>query len=83
MAAFPIARDDQIMLVSDGGQIIRVGVQDISLQRRATRGVRIFHVSEDERVVSVTRLEEENGENGQNGHNGQEDAGETPDPGEE
>ena len=86
VAAFPIAQDDQIMLVSDGGQIIRVGVQDISLQRRATRGVRIFHVSEDERVVSVTRLEDENGENGQNGengHNGQEDAGETADPGEE
>ena len=59
--------DDQIMLVSDGGQIIRVGVQDISLQRRATRGVRIFHVSDDERVVSVTRLEDENG-NGENGH---------------
>ncbi len=57
------------MLVSDGGQIIRVGVKDISLQRRATRGVRIFHVAEDERVVSVTRLEDENGqeENGQDG----------------
>ncbi len=50
------------MLVSDGGQIIRVGVKDISLQRRATRGVRIFHVAEDERVVSVTRLEDENGQ---------------------
>ena len=60
VAAFPIEQEDQIMLVSDGGQIIRVGVEDISLQRRATRGVRIFHVAEDERVVSVTRLEDEN-----------------------
>ncbi|MDJ0945261.1 MAG: DNA gyrase subunit A [Kiloniellales bacterium] len=62
VAAFPVEQEDQIMLVSDGGQIIRVGVQDISLQRRATRGVRIFHVAEDERVVSVTRLEDENGQ---------------------
>ncbi len=70
VAAFPVAQEDQIMLVSDGGQIIRVGVQDISLQRRATRGVRIFHVAEDERVVSVTRLEDENGqeENGPEGN---------------
>ncbi len=60
VAAFPVEQEDQIMLVSDGGQIIRVGVEDISLQRRATRGVRIFHVAEDERVVSVTRLEDEN-----------------------
>ena len=76
VAAFPVGQEDQIMLVSDGGQIIRVGVQDISLQRRATRGVRIFHVAEDERVVSVTRLEDENGqeENGQE-ENGQEENG--------
>ena len=83
VAAFPVAQDDQIMLVSDGGQIIRVGVQDISLQRRATRGVRIFHVADEERVVSVTRLEDENG-NGENGHdtgNGAVESGEgDPEP---
>ncbi|MCG8595469.1 MAG: DNA gyrase subunit A [Kiloniellales bacterium] len=80
VAAFPVAQEDQIMLVSDGGQIIRVGVEDISLQRRATRGVRIFHVAEEERVVSVTRLEEENGQedNGQE-YDGRDDEAE-PEP---
>ena len=73
VAAFPVEQEDQIMLVSDGGQIIRVGVEDISLQRRATRGVRIFHVAEDERVVSVTRLEDENGQDDEgNGAPGEE-----------
>ena len=62
VAAFPVTQEDQIMLVTDGGQIIRVAVGDISLQRRATRGVRIFDVAEDEKVVSVTCLQDENGQ---------------------
>ncbi len=79
VAAFPVEKEDQIMLVSDGGQIIRVGVEDISLQRRATRGVRIFHVAEDERVVSVTRLEDENGQD-ENGRDGEAVPGPGPEP---
>src|SRR3546814_6228213 len=45
--------------ISDGGQLIRVGVGDIRIARRSTRGVRIFNVSDGERVVSVTRLAED------------------------
>ncbi len=58
-AAFPVAANDQIMLVTDGGQIIRCPVHDIRIARRQTQGVIIFKVNETERVVSVTRLEAE------------------------
>ncbi len=59
VAAFPVAAKDQIMLVTDGGQIIRCPVHDIRIARRQTQGVIIFRVGESERVVSVTRLEGE------------------------
>ncbi|HMB46709.1 MAG TPA: DNA gyrase C-terminal beta-propeller domain-containing protein, partial [Afifellaceae bacterium] len=43
----------QIMLVSNGGQLIRVPVNGIRIAGRATKGVRIFNTAEDEKVVSV------------------------------
>jgi len=58
VAAFPIESSDQIMLVSDGGQLIRVPVSGIRIAGRTTKGVRIFNVSGEERVVSVERISE-------------------------
>ena len=46
------------MLVSDGGQLIRSGVGDIRITGRRSRGVTIFRVGDDERVVSVARIDE-------------------------
>ncbi|WP_173932186.1 DNA gyrase subunit A [Chelativorans sp. Marseille-P2723] len=63
VAAFPVASDDQIMLVSNGGQVIRVPVAGIRIASRATKGVTIFNTAEGERVVSVERISEpQNGE---------------------
>ncbi len=63
VAAFPVENTDQIMLVSDGGQLIRVPVDGIRFASRASKGVRIFKTAEDEKVVSVERISEpENGE---------------------
>ena len=78
VAAFPVAAEDHLVLVTDGGQLIRCPVGDIRIAGRSTRGVRLFDVAEDERVVSVTRLEddEENGENGQDGGPGEDQRGE-------
>jgi DNA gyrase subunit A len=59
VASFPADHGDQIMLVSDGGQIIRVGVDDIRIIGRGTQGVIVFNTAEDEKVVSVERLSEE------------------------
>lgn len=56
VAAFPVAPADQIMMVSDGGQVIRVPVRGIRIASRATKGVTIFNTAEGEKVVSVERI---------------------------
>jgi DNA gyrase subunit A len=58
VAAFPVDDGDQIMLVSDGGQLIRVPVGGIRIASRATKGVTIFSTAKDEKVVSVERINE-------------------------
>ncbi|MCP1200721.1 DNA gyrase subunit A [Notoacmeibacter sp. MSK16QG-6] len=58
VACFPIETADQIMLVTNGGQVIRVPVSGIRLAGRATKGVTIFRTSEEEKVVSVERIPE-------------------------
>ncbi|WP_156851132.1 DNA gyrase subunit A [Bartonella refiksaydamii] len=58
VAAFPVKAQDQIMLVSDGGQLIRVPVDGIRIAGRSTKGVTIFNTAEGERVVSVERISE-------------------------
>ncbi len=62
VAAFPVDHDDQIMLVSNRGQLIRVPVEGIRITSRASKGVRVFSTGEDERVVSVERLSDDSEE---------------------
>jgi DNA gyrase subunit A len=64
VASFPVEETDQIMLVTDGGQLIRCPVDGIRIAGRATQGVIVFSTAEGERVVSVERLSEEGEENG-------------------
>jgi DNA gyrase subunit A len=64
VASFPVEEADQIMLVTDGGQLIRCPVDGIRLAGRSTQGVIVFSTAEGERVVSVERLSEEGEENG-------------------
>jgi DNA gyrase subunit A len=59
LASFPIGENDQIMLVTDGGQLIRCPVHDIRIAGRNTQGVRIFKTDAEEKVVSVERITEE------------------------
>ncbi|MFC3069727.1 DNA gyrase subunit A [Phenylobacterium soli] len=54
--SFPVEDGDQILLVSDQGQLIRVPVNQVRLAGRNTQGVIIFRKHEDEHVVSVERL---------------------------
>ncbi|TIQ82919.1 MAG: DNA gyrase subunit A, partial [Mesorhizobium sp.] len=58
VATFPVGNDDQIMLVSDGGTVIRVPVNGIRFASRATKGVTIFNTADGEKVVSVERISE-------------------------
>jgi DNA gyrase subunit A len=64
IASFPVEDGDQIMLVTDGGQLIRTRVEGIRIVGRSTQGVIVFDTAEGERVVSVERISEENDQNG-------------------
>jgi len=65
-ASFPVEDPDQIMLVTDGGQLIRCPVEGIRIAGRNTQGVIVFSTAKDERVVSVQRVseDEEDGDDG-------------------
>jgi len=71
VASFPVEDADQIMLVTDKGQLIRCPVEGIRIAGRSTQGVIVFDTAEDEHVVSVEHITEEaesgNGENGNGG----------------
>jgi len=56
IAAFPVEESDDLMLISNTGQTIRVPVCGISVQGRAAQGVVVFRLEEAERVVSVERV---------------------------
>ena len=56
-SSFPIEDDNQIMMVTDAGKLIRMPVEDIRIAGRKTQGVILFRTAESEKVVSVTKLE--------------------------
>ena len=56
-SSFPIEDNNQIMMVTDQGQLIRMPVEDIRIAGRKTQGVILFRLSQSEKVVSVTKLE--------------------------
>ena len=56
MASFPVEASDQIMLVTDGGQLIRTSVEEVRIAGRNTQGVRVFKTDAEEKVVSVERI---------------------------
>ena len=58
VASFPVKPGEQLMLVTDQGKMIRTTVGDIRIAGRNTQGVTIFRVAENERVVSVARIDE-------------------------
>ncbi|WP_244493173.1 DNA gyrase subunit A [Aureimonas sp. AU20] len=62
VAAFPVEAGDQILLISDRGQMIRVPVEGIRVAGRATKGVTIFNTADSEKVVSVERIPDQGGD---------------------
>ena len=65
IASFPVESGDQIMLVTDGGQLIRCPVNGIRVAGRSTQGVIVFDTHEGEKVVSVERISEPDEEEGE------------------
>ncbi len=58
VASFPVEHADEIMLVTDGGQLIRCPVEGIRVAGRNTQGVIVFNTAKDEKVVSVEHIPE-------------------------
>jgi len=75
VGSFPVEDSDQILLVTDAGQLIRVPVAQIRVAARNTQGVTIFRTAQDEHVVSVERLADSGGDDNQGEDSG---ADETP-----
>jgi len=48
---------DEIMIITDGGTLVRTKVDEVSVQGRNTQGVRLIRLSNGERVVGVDRFE--------------------------
>jgi DNA gyrase subunit A len=95
VSSFPVEQLDQLMLITDRGQTIRVPVDGIRIAGRSTQGVIVFDTADDERVVSVEHIEGETeaavvegegdvpgGEAGDNGAGPQDGPEEGPDGGE-
>jgi DNA gyrase subunit A len=64
VATFPVDENDQIMLVTDRGRLIRCAVIDIRMTGRRAQGVIIFRVDADEKVVAVSRIGTVDGDDG-------------------
>ncbi|RMB08690.1 DNA gyrase subunit A [Eilatimonas milleporae] len=56
VSVFPINPDDQVMMVTDQGKLIRIPVHDVRIAARNTKGVTMFKVTDDEHIVSVAYL---------------------------
>jgi len=77
--SFPVVETDQLVLVANGGQIIRVPVDGISIVGRSSRGVTVFNVGDDDHVVSVTRLRDDAAEDDEEDGDGESPASEGED----
>jgi DNA gyrase subunit A len=57
VGAVQVGDDDEIMLISSSGTLVRTAVDDISVQGRNTQGVRLIRLEEDQRLVGLARIE--------------------------
>ena len=71
VASFPVEDSDEIMLVTDGGQLIRCPVEGIRVAGRSTQGVIVFKTASDEKVVSVDRISEDESRDAGEGGDGE------------
>ncbi|QGZ95337.1 DNA gyrase subunit A [Terricaulis silvestris] len=76
IASFPVKTDEELLLVTDKGQLIRTAIDQIRIAGRATQGVILINVSEDEHVVAAERLEALGGEAGEAVEGASEEGGE-------
>ena len=59
VATFPVTEKQEVMMVTDGGQVIRMPIHDVRITGRSSQGVIMFRVTEGEKIVSVAVLDAE------------------------
>ena len=65
-----VSNDDEIIIIANSGKLIRLKASNISIIGRSTQGVRLIHLAEDDKVVSIGRvIEKEMDEEKNNGGN--------------
>lgn len=62
VGAVQVGEDDEIMLISDGGTLVRTRAREVSIVSRNTQGVRLIRLGDEEKLVSAERIEETNGD---------------------
>ena len=62
VGTFSVQADDEVMLVTNGGQIIRMSVNDVRFVGRQTQGVTLFRIEDSEQVVSAAIIRDDGGE---------------------
>ena len=62
VGAVQIKTDDEIMMISDNGTLVRIAVNDVSSMGRNTQGVRLIRLTNDEKLVEVEKIEVLNGD---------------------
>jgi len=62
VGAFPVEEEDQAMMITDAGKVIRIPVHDIRIAGRATQGVTLFQTADEEQITSVAHLPKEDDE---------------------
>ena len=64
VSALLVGDGDEVMLVTDGGMLVRTGLHEVSTVSRNTQGVRLIRLKEDERLVSVGKVDDPGDDNG-------------------
>jgi DNA gyrase subunit A len=58
IGAIKVTEDDEVMLISDGGTLVRTSIKEISQVGRAAQGVRLINLSDSEKLSSIARVED-------------------------
>ncbi|WP_430010295.1 DNA gyrase C-terminal beta-propeller domain-containing protein, partial [Methylophaga lonarensis] len=59
VGAVQVCDEDQIMLITNGGTLVRTPVKDVSLVGRNTQGVKLINLTKDEKLVGLERVIED------------------------
>jgi len=65
ISALQVTDDDDIMLISDGGTLVRTHANEISTLGRNTQGVTLIRLRKDENLVGLARIQSEDDEEGE------------------